>query len=180
MVMDEYFSEEFKELVAKSRLIALDLGYDYISTVHFFLADCQTGKRSSIFGFAFSDMGAYLRFKEGSKQPVEDWLSKADGSLPLTKEAEIAIFRTNEERMIHQQNLTYPCHFFLAAFDNKESLLSQCFQDTENVKEKLEAYYKELGEFEKDKMTAKEIVANDYFLANLGKTRKKKWYEIWK
>ncbi|RZK13562.1 MAG: hypothetical protein EOO56_26805, partial [Hymenobacter sp.] len=34
------FSPELKELIARSREVAIDLGYDYISTLHLLLADC--------------------------------------------------------------------------------------------------------------------------------------------
>ncbi len=46
--MDSNFSTELKQLVAKSRSIAIELGYNYISTLHFYIADCERDLPSSL------------------------------------------------------------------------------------------------------------------------------------
>ena len=122
--MDQFFSPDLKILIAKSRLIAIDLGYDYISTIHFLLADCESGRPNSIFNFAFGDRGEYLQFKEEWKVKEEDRPVVIEDSLPLTKEAESAIVNTDVERIIHQQTLSYPSHLFLSALSNEKSLLA--------------------------------------------------------
>jgi hypothetical protein len=58
------FSPEFKELISQSREIAIDLGYDYISTIHFFLADCESKRADSLLKFAFEDEAGYQVFKK--------------------------------------------------------------------------------------------------------------------
>ena len=59
--------------------------------------------------------------------------------------------------MLHKQELAYPSHFFLAALKNKESLLSECFKQTENAYDSLTNYYNKLNELEKSKISGKEI-----------------------
>jgi hypothetical protein len=39
--MESGFSPKTKELISEARLIAIELGYDYVSTLHLFLADCK-------------------------------------------------------------------------------------------------------------------------------------------
>lgn len=177
MDIDHFFSTEFKNVIANSRLIAIDLGYDHISTVHFFLADCESGRPNSIFNFAFNEREEYLTFKEQCKVKHDNWLAISESDIPLTTEAEKAIFRTDTERINHQQSLSLPCHFFLAAFDNPDSVLFFCFKDTKDVKQLLEAYYRQLGEFEKYKLIQEQVPGAP---AQKDSTVKKKWYEIWK
>ena len=58
------FSKELKDIVAESRSIALELGYNYISTLHIFLADCRLKNVYSIHDFAFENNEAFLHFFE--------------------------------------------------------------------------------------------------------------------
>ena len=148
---------ELKELVSKSREIAIDLGYDYISTVHFFIADCENKASNSIINFGFKSDNEFKKFKNDYTLKKDDILNYIDKSLPLTKEAEITLRLTETERMLHKQELAYPSHFFLAALKNKESLLSECFKQTENAYDSLTNYYNKLNELEKSKISGKEI-----------------------
>ena len=155
--MDNTFSPELKELISKSREIAIDLGYDYISTIHFFLADCESESKNSILNFGFKDKTEYLNFKKNYTLEKVDLLNFINGSLPLTKEAETTIRLTETERMLNKQNECYPFHLFIAALKNKESLFFECFQKDDLILDKLTKYYQELGEFEKGKMTDDQI-----------------------
>ena len=101
--MDNTFSTELKELVSKSREIAIDLGYDYISTIHFFLADCETDCENSILNFGFKDKTEYLSFRKKYTFEKVDLLDFIDESLPLTQEAETTIKLTETERLSNKK-----------------------------------------------------------------------------
>lgn len=160
--MDNLFSAEFKELVSKSRETAIDLGYGYISTIHFFIADCENKTSTSILEFGFNSDSEFEKFKTGCTLKKDDLLNYIDESLPLTQEAEITIRLAETERILCKQKLVYPNHFFLAALKNKESILFECFKQTENAYENLINYYNKLNEFEKSKMTEMEISQQYY------------------
>ncbi len=150
--MDNTFSQEFKELVSQSRKISIDLGYDYISTIHFFLADCESSKSNSLLKFAFKDENEFLSFKKTYALEKNDHLNLINDSIPLTKEAENTIRLTETERKINNHIKCYPFHFFIAALKNDKSLLSECFQQDKDALNKLMEYYKELGEYDNAKI----------------------------
>ena len=144
--MNPLFSVECKELVSESREIAIELGYDYISTVHFFLADCENDAPLSIKKFAFKDDNDYLKFKKQYTLAEQvDYLDRFNDSLPLTKEAEAAIRLSEKERQATGSDLIYPFHFIIASFKIKNSILSGYFLNDPDVLKKLLKYYKALG-----------------------------------
>jgi len=69
------FSESFKNVIATTRLIALDLGCDYISTIHFFLADCQLHPLSSLKGLFFKNEADFNGFIKSAElvRPFLPW-----------------------------------------------------------------------------------------------------------
>jgi hypothetical protein len=163
--VDNLFSSELKELVSKSREAAIELGYDYISTIHFFIADCENNRPNSILKFGFSDDQGFKKFKTDYTLEKVDFLDLLDESLPLTKEAEKTIRLTESERIFYKQTEVYPCHFFLAALKNQESLLFECFKHDENALASLIKYYEDLGDFEKSKMSLEQI-SKEYYEPN--------------
>lgn len=146
--MTQHFSKEFKELVSGAREIAISLGYDHITTVHFFLADCSFNGKDSMRPFAFPNDEGYKQFKK--EYAIEEGLhlDMAHLSLPLTIEAEETIKLAQAEMKLRGQKMVYSCHFFLAALKNADSILYSCFLDDIRALEKLEAYYTGLGSFE--------------------------------
>jgi ATP-dependent Clp protease ATP-binding subunit ClpA len=163
------FSIEFKELISRSREMAIDLGYEYISTIHFFLADCESKSKSSLLRFGFKSDDEYLNFKKNYTLNKADLLDFINDSLPLTKEAEMTIKLMENVRMLNKQTEYYPSHFFIAALKNKKSLLFKCFQKNESALEKLIKYYQDHGEFERNKLTDKEI--SKLYYVSPGKTK---------
>ncbi len=164
--MDDLFSTELKELIAKSREVALSLGYDYISTIHFFIADCDINRQTAIMNFAFSDYNEFTAFKKGYTLQKTDFFDFTDESLPLTKEAEEVIGMLESERIFYKQTEVFPCHFFIAALKNKNSLLFECYKHDEHALDNLITYYKTLGAFEKSKMSEEQI-AKEYYMPNI-------------
>lgn len=86
------FSENFKELIALTRELVLDFGYDYISTIHFLLANCQLNRSWSIFNFTFNDISEFKIVKKQYHTKNDNLLNFSSNSLPLTIESE-NIFR---------------------------------------------------------------------------------------
>ena len=162
--MSILFSLEFKELVSRSREMAIDLGYDYISTIHFFLADCESKSESSILRFAFKSNDEYLKFKKNYTLEKPKHLNVTNAILPLTKEAEITFKLAENERTLNKQMECDPSHFFITALKNKKSLLFECFQKDESALEKLTKYYQDVGEFARNKLTDKEI-SSPYYIS---------------
>lgn len=146
--MTHLFSPEVKELVARSREIAIDLGYDYISSIHFFLADCESDSPSSIFNFRFNNKVEYLIFKKSLELHKEDHLSFLDENIPLTFEAETAIRNSLKEIKTHKSKMVYPCHLMLAAVKDNDSLLVDKLGSRTTIARDFMQYYKETGELE--------------------------------
>jgi len=114
-------SQATHSLLEKSRLIALDLGYNYITTIHFFLADCALESPGSLRSFYFPTEQAYQAFYASYRK--EETSILADPTLPLTLEAERAIRRGLREMRLHSGKFAEPFHIFLGAAHNKDSLL---------------------------------------------------------
>ena len=140
--MDSKFSNELKELIASSREIAIDLGYDYISTIHFFLADCESKRVDSILKFGFKSEAEYQTFKQDYKLQKENYLDFINESLPLTKEAEITIRLSEKERKLQGDNVVFPRHLFIATLKNKDSFVFECFKQDTDALNKLINFYK--------------------------------------
>lgn len=146
--MNHKFSNNTKDLIEKSRLVAMDLGCTYISTVHFFLADCELNKIFSIKKFSFSDETAYWAFHKSQK--IDEPSILVPDSLPLTKEAMMVILNASVEKRCYTDALVEPYHIFLAACKYKKSLLYGLFSHVEGVAERLEEYYLAIGQIKKE------------------------------
>jgi ATP-dependent Clp protease ATP-binding subunit ClpC len=164
--VDTLFSDTLKEVISKSRDIAIDLGYDYISTIHFYLADCEIPSSTSLLKLGFTDQTEYIKFKENYRIKTEDLLNYIDESLPLTTEAEKTIRAAVIERKIYKQTQVSTCYLFIAALKTN-SLLSECFKHTPNILDTFIEYYKESGAFENGKISDKNLTPFNRFLTNI-------------
>ncbi len=144
--LDSTFSSQLKTLIAASRKIAIDLGYDYISTIHFFLAGCESKEDDSILKFGFDDEAAYENFRKQYILERQDYPDLSNQSLPLTIEAETTVRCSEKERGLQGHDLVFPGHLFVAALKNKESYLAQCFAHDEYALEKLLRFYGYAGQ----------------------------------
>ena len=142
--MDNNFSDGFKELIAKTREVAIELGYDYISTIHFLLADYEMSADENGANFWFKNKETFDVFKNnqmiesGGKQKFENV------SLPLTKEAETTIRLSIVEMKLQNKGDVYAWHFFIASLKNKESLIFGLFKGDEFSLANLTRYYNNL------------------------------------
>ena len=145
--MDKYFSAEAKSLIKESRLSAIDLGYDYISSFHFFLADCKLSDKYSIREFAFKTEREFHKYYELSRIGESTILAE---SLPLTKDAEAIIHLANHLRYYYYDTEVRPYHLFLAASRHSKSFFFTILKTTDNVQARLEQYYIGIGQLHLD------------------------------
>ena len=113
------YSKDFKELMSVSREIAIELGYDRISTIHFFLADCQMNNNLSIRNFVFRTTSEYETFFKSHRIGESTIFAE---SLPITREAEKSIRKANLKSKQYGESEVQPYHLFLAAVENKKTL----------------------------------------------------------
>jgi hypothetical protein len=138
------FSPATRSLMDKSRLIALDLGYNYITTIHFFIADCALDMPGSLRSYSFPTEQAYRAFYASYRKEEASIL--ADPTLPLTLEAERAIRRGLVEMRLQRGKQTEPYHIFLGAAHNKDSLLRTVLRGKgEDLYTSLKKYYVSKG-----------------------------------
>ncbi len=143
--MANKFSEETKEIIAWSREIALELGYNYISTLHFLLADSYLNGKSSIKTFCFASDEEYARFYESKR--IGDATVFGDnlkGNVFLTKEAERTVRLSMVEWKKHSALEVQPFHLFLAAASHY-STFSSLLPPEEDLYDRLLVFYKQGG-----------------------------------
>ncbi|MDB5269373.1 MAG: hypothetical protein JWP58_2413 [Hymenobacter sp.] len=137
------FSPDLQALIARSREVAIDLGYGYISTLHLFLADCTMPYQYSLASVFFPDPEAQNAFYEQHR--VGPAKTNA-GSLPLTAEFERALQLTPTARRHGMSRLLYPCHLFLAATEVAGSSFNQIGSEEPNLPQMLLTHYRPFGE----------------------------------
>lgn len=137
------FSPELQELIARSREVAIDLGYDHISTLHLFLADCTMPYPYSLTSIFFTDSEAQQTFYEQHRVGPAN---ASAGSLPLTVEFERALQLTPTARRHGMSQLLYPCHLFLAATEVAGSSFNQIGSGATNFPQMLLTHYRPFGE----------------------------------
>ena len=142
MISAQNYSSNVKELIKESRVIALYLGYTYISSIHFFLADCKLNEYGSMKNFAFKNDAELVKFNDDYRNadPILDF----NDSLPLTKEAEKVLRQSGLECFLFSQKVIFPHHIFMAATRKNESLLCKCLPGENNLYDKLVVYYTDL------------------------------------
>ena len=137
-------------IIAESRIVALELGYDYISTVHFFLTDCKLNNKYRIKEFVFKTDEEFKIFYESNRIGNSNVQMQLD-SLPLTIEAENTISKAfllwNDHH--YTDDHIYPYHLFLAASQLKDSLFYSIIDPNQGLQNSLEAYYIEIGQLKK-------------------------------
>jgi hypothetical protein len=145
--MNHNLSQATKHLLDEARNIAIDLGYDHISTIHIFLADCNSNRSLSIKDFVFKNNEELHKFSDS--QRIGDSTIFLD-SLPITIEAEKTIRKgIRLMKTVYKANEVYPYHLFLAASQLKESMFYAILQPKEGLFERLEKYYIEKGAINK-------------------------------
>jgi hypothetical protein len=137
------FSYDAKSVIAESRNIAIELGYDYISTIHIFLADCKRNSTYTIKDFAFRTDEELQRFHDSQRIGAP---CNLEDTLPLTKEAEDMLRRAAVlVQSPYNNKSVQPWHFFLAGCQLEETLFYSILQPKEGLFERLEKYYIDKG-----------------------------------
>lgn len=142
------FSPTTAEVLADARRIAISLGYDYISTIHFFLADCAITRPGSIRDFRFKNLQQYQAFFAAMR--LDTPFHTTEASLSLTLEAETTIKRAFDELRLYPTKTLEPYHLMLAALKYPDSLLQAAFGDMPAAAEQLLLYYQCCGVIARD------------------------------
>mgnify|MGYP001162896185 CR=1 FL=1 len=142
--MDKNFSAETKVLVGKAQEFALDLGYNQVSTVHFFIANCKMDGNYNPREFLFPNEGEFQNFYN-SQRIGEPKKIKEKEILSLTNEAEKTIRLSLKLKRKIKSKQVQPIQLLLAATQISDSLfLSLCFEK-ENAYSQLLDFYKSKG-----------------------------------
>ena len=131
--------------MAESRTIALELGYDYISTLHFLLADCRLNRQSGIRAFAFQSDDAFNSFYKELDMGKPGVLID---DLALTREAEKSIqatFNLWATGKYYDPEIQ-PYHLFMAMSKIKKTLFYSVFQQGKELSKELLSYYIKRGQ----------------------------------
>jgi len=128
--------------MSEARLVAIALGYDYISTIHLLLADCKNERPHSIKNFIFETSDAFRQFYDSQRIEKPALLNSVIiDSLPITLELEHTI---DLAQKTYPKNIL-PYHLFLAASVLEETLLYSLLEPKEGLHERLLNYYSQKG-----------------------------------
>ncbi|WP_310391007.1 hypothetical protein [Hymenobacter sp.] len=133
------FSPELQALIARSREVAIDLGYDYVSTLHLFLADCAMPYPYSLATVFFANAEAQEAFYEQHRTGPAN---PGAGSLPLTTEFERALQLTTMARRHGLGKMLFPAHLFLAASEVADSDFNRVAFETTALPQILLTHYR--------------------------------------
>jgi hypothetical protein len=105
----DYFSSAVKAVIGEALAVARDLGADKVSTIHFFIANCQLEELHNPKEFLFSNEEEYEQFYSSQRagMPKEKGIENA---LSLTKEAEETIRRSLKLRKVLKSEEVEPVH----------------------------------------------------------------------
>ncbi len=144
-MIENSFSDNTNKIIEHSRLVSLRLGYDYISSLHLFIADCEYGNGITLFDFGFLSHQEFDIFFESCSIGETNILS--EDTLPLTLELEKIINRSVFFRNKQANSFIEPAHIFLAAAEDKTSIFFTLFPDSPDLFGALEKYYLEKNIF---------------------------------
>ena len=140
------FSSSTKELIKQSRLLAIELGHNYISASDFMLADCMYNSNNSIKGFAFDNENQLQHYIDSQRKGGGTIFADLNQEqLPITKDLETMIKLSKKEMNLYGHSEIQPYHLFLASFKSKYPLLVQKPDDSTSMYDKLISYYQSFG-----------------------------------
>ena len=150
------FPQETKELIAKSREVAIALGCDYVSTMHLLLADCAMPYNYSLRHLFFEDEAQFVAFYESQREGPS---GSASGSLPITTELEESFKLAGMSGIYEGGGDIYPCHLFLAASKVDNALFKSMVKESQDMQAQLLSYYTACGQPVKKAVTQATPVA---------------------
>lgn len=140
-------SQNTKDLIVRSREIALDLGCEYISTMHMAIADCLMLYNCSIRKLMFDTDEELDKFYELMR--VGESLD-GNESLPLTVEAEKTIQDAGQLARRMQEGKLQPYHIFIAASQSNETLFYKHLSHNTNLHNLLIDFYAAIKAIDQD------------------------------
>jgi hypothetical protein len=139
--MDFRFDDATTALMDEARLCAIDLGSQYISTVHLLLADCKGDNHQSIKDFIFQTPEKFQSIYNSQRVGESDFFDSVLVSLPITIEMENTIRFANK---IYNEKIR-PHHLFLAASELKTTLFYSILEPKDGLHEALIDFYSQKG-----------------------------------
>ncbi len=136
------FPQETKDLIAKSRDVAIDLGCDYVSTMHLFLADCEMEYAYSLVHLFFETQTQYAAFYESQREGLS---GSTGGSLPITIELEECLKRAGMAGIYAREAGIYLYHLFMAVGEVAATSFER-LAEGRDVRALLLEYYALLGQ----------------------------------
>lgn len=139
--MNKQLSEQTKKILAESRTIALDMGSEYISTFHLFIADCKLNGKYSIKNLIFETDEKFQTFIQLQKKTTSKII--VPELIPLTNEVKETILKAaticNSKEFY--ADAIYPYHLFIAASQLNSTKFYSVFKQFEGFEERLKQYY---------------------------------------
>ncbi|RIW17417.1 hypothetical protein D0X99_06740 [Algoriphagus lacus] len=140
MDFKDTISEDTLKIFALARTISLSFGYDYISTIHLFIADCMIRKELSFKSIFFDDEELFDTFCENQRN-LEKINLDYNVTLPLTKEAALALQEGEKERKLFGDEKITISHLILSAMKDDNSLIFASLPKVKNVMIKLTKHH---------------------------------------
>ncbi len=137
------FSENCKEVISRARVAALELGYDYIATIHFLIANSTVNQENSLYGNMFFFTPLHLHTFCENLRIGPPLTIKED--VPLTEGAEKSLLYAVRLAAKYGSATVEPHHILLACFACPQSDMGSYIDIKENQIEKLEEFYRNRG-----------------------------------
>ncbi len=133
-----HFSENSFNTLMKSRSIAMDLGNEYIETIHYVFADFMINE-NSIKSFLFENEEEFISFYNSFK--IKEPILDVNANIALSKEFENAIIKSNQKKIQYNSTKIEPIHIILASAEIENSIVNQLITKKEMKYADLEKYY---------------------------------------
>ena len=138
----ETLSKDTIKIFGYARTISLSFGFNYISTVHLFIADCMIRKEHTFKSIFFDDEEQFETFCD-TQRNLEKINLDYNANLPLTKEAASALKKGENERKLFGDEKITISHLILSAIKDNNSLLFECLPKKKNIMVKLTKHHLE-------------------------------------
>jgi bifunctional DNase/RNase len=154
------FSDNVKHLLAAAQKLAIKLGYNYVGSIHFLMADCEAGFPDSPFHVLFENNEAFSTLLKNMTQKKGWSFKPAPAVLPLSQELEDALRLSLAIKQQHNSDVIQPGHIHFASLQNTESGVYKLLAQNEAIISKLYRHYQLQGLFKETPPPEEDPVAD--------------------
>lgn len=143
--MEQHFSPETKELLAKAQEVSVDLRYQEVNTYTLFLAQCLLDKDMlSIGSLVFCDPADFQRFYTAQRLLLQYHFPDYTLTVPLpyADELKVVIEEAGVDRQLYGYPAIQPGHLFLAAARQTASLVNRVISPSDHLYQQVMDFYK--------------------------------------